>query len=640
MNKENKENLIPVKGLSPFKRFCMTIGELPSSYLETMTYYEMLVWFTKYMQDTVIPTINNNASAVDELQNKYIEFTDNLLERQTNYEEEVMTLFNNLQDFVNNYFNNLDVQEEINNKLDDMVEQGTLQEIIADYLNSKAIFGFNNVSSMKQATNLIDGSYARTLGYYNINDGGSGLYKIREITNSDVVDEGSIIAIGTGDLIAELVPENNSATPNQFGAYGDGIHDDILALNKCKTYCLQNKILFKGVSKSIYGVSEGFTIETGTSFDFEMSTIKALNTMTYVIRQHKPRADVTTPIDNEYTKNIIIDCDGKADYGFYQDILGWSTYTDNIRVLNPLLIGIYIYLGQIRLYNSKVENKNSNNCVGLQVDSNDSEYYNIVTRDCTTGIKMIGGTNTFNECHPVMFFNELEGSIGFDIYAKNDLINCYADTFMYGIYQRAQSGFECINFKNVINTNYYTPERASTPPYLLYSANNSVDWTSRLTMIGCSMNTSEIFTGEYTRFSNYTKWNGASLRLNNPQFNLNQFATNLPKEIRQNVSQIPLGNYISQDVTIGTARCIINGNCSIIQLINVTLPNVTADGIQYLCEGIPELYLGEQTIEKYITTKNGVVCLLQFRTNGGISIKPVTSITAGDTLNIYEMILK
>ena len=220
MNKENKENLIPVKGLSPFKRFCMTIGELPSSYLETMTYYEMLVWFTKYMQDTVIPTINNNASAVDELQDKYIEFTDNLLDRQTtfennltarqeNYEEKVMTLFNNLQDFVNNYFNNLDVQEEINNKLDQMVEDGILQEIIADYLNSKAIFGFDNVSSMKQATNLINGSYARTLGYYNKNDGGSALYKIRTITNDDVVDEMFIIEMSTDNtLIAELITDN------------------------------------------------------------------------------------------------------------------------------------------------------------------------------------------------------------------------------------------------------------------------------------------------------------------------------------------------------------------------------------------------------------------------------------------------
>ena len=52
-------NLKPVQKLKPFTRFCMTIGNLPSSYLESMTYYEQIVWFIKFLEDTVIPTINN-----------------------------------------------------------------------------------------------------------------------------------------------------------------------------------------------------------------------------------------------------------------------------------------------------------------------------------------------------------------------------------------------------------------------------------------------------------------------------------------------------------------------------------------------------------------------------------------------------
>lgn len=101
--------------LPPFKRFCMTIGELPSSYVETMTYYEMVLWFTKYLSDTIIPTVNNNAEAVTELQNLFVE----------------------LQTYVNNYFDNLDVQEEINNKLDEMATDGTLEELIGEYLTNK-----------------------------------------------------------------------------------------------------------------------------------------------------------------------------------------------------------------------------------------------------------------------------------------------------------------------------------------------------------------------------------------------------------------------------------------------------------------------------------------------------------------------
>lgn len=44
--------------------------------------------------------------------------------------------FVELKDFVEDYFDNLDVQEEINNKLDAMAEDGTLEEIVENYLGS------------------------------------------------------------------------------------------------------------------------------------------------------------------------------------------------------------------------------------------------------------------------------------------------------------------------------------------------------------------------------------------------------------------------------------------------------------------------------------------------------------------------
>lgn len=122
--------------------------------------------------------------------------------------EDYINQFNELHDYVHDYFDNLDVQEEINNKLDEMVDEGTLQEIIADYLNSKAVFGFDTVASMKTATNLIDGSFARTMGFYSKNDGGSALYKIREASVGETIDEKFIIAIGSDGLVAELITDD------------------------------------------------------------------------------------------------------------------------------------------------------------------------------------------------------------------------------------------------------------------------------------------------------------------------------------------------------------------------------------------------------------------------------------------------
>lgn len=48
--------------------------------------------------------------------------------------EEYIAKFVELKDFVDTYFDNLDVQEEINNKLDAMVESGEFQELVGEYL--------------------------------------------------------------------------------------------------------------------------------------------------------------------------------------------------------------------------------------------------------------------------------------------------------------------------------------------------------------------------------------------------------------------------------------------------------------------------------------------------------------------------
>lgn len=190
-----------IENPSKFITFCQKV--IPLAFDESMSYYECLCAIKNYIEKTVVPAVNGNADATAEL----------------------AQLFNQLNDYVTNYFDNLDVQDEINNKLDAMVEAGTLQEIIGDYLNATAIWGFDTVADMKSATNLIDGSYAKTLGYHSKNDGGMATYKIREITNSDVVNEMDIIAIGNGNLIAELIL-NDEINVKQLGAYGNNNDDD------------------------------------------------------------------------------------------------------------------------------------------------------------------------------------------------------------------------------------------------------------------------------------------------------------------------------------------------------------------------------------------------------------------------------
>lgn len=65
-----------------FKKLIMTIGHLPSSYVDSMSYYECLLWLCNYLENTVIPALNNNGEAVEELQQLFIElksYVDNYL---------------------------------------------------------------------------------------------------------------------------------------------------------------------------------------------------------------------------------------------------------------------------------------------------------------------------------------------------------------------------------------------------------------------------------------------------------------------------------------------------------------------------------------------------------------------------------
>lgn len=201
--------------LTPVSRFVAAFGMLPSSYKEAMTYEEQILWLCNFLETEVIPAINNNADGLIELQG----------------------LFTELKNYVDNYFENLDVQEEINNKLDAMVESGELQEIIIEYLRINGVLGFDTVAAMKAGTNYIDGSIAKTLGKLEYNDGEGAFYKIRDLKNTDVIDEVHIIALTNfNDLIAELIPdkaiEDIQGDISDINQAIDNITNDIGAINE------------------------------------------------------------------------------------------------------------------------------------------------------------------------------------------------------------------------------------------------------------------------------------------------------------------------------------------------------------------------------------------------------------------------
>lgn len=116
---DENNNIKKAPNVPPFLRYCSAI--IPTAFDDSLSYYEALCALYKFLQDQVIGTINNNANV-----------TQYYIGRQN----ELEALFEQLKEYVDTYFENLDVQEEINNKLDEMAESGELADIITEYLNS------------------------------------------------------------------------------------------------------------------------------------------------------------------------------------------------------------------------------------------------------------------------------------------------------------------------------------------------------------------------------------------------------------------------------------------------------------------------------------------------------------------------
>ena len=326
-----------------FTRFCMSIGAVPSSYIAGLTIEEQLLWFCSYLEKTVIPAVNNNGEAVTELQNLYLE----------------------LKDYVDNYFDNLDVQQEINNKLDDMAESGELADIIAQYLQLAGVLAYDTKADMKAAENLVDGSICKTLGDITYNDGLGAFYKVREILNTDVVDDNNIVALTDPDLVAEKIYTNYLA-----------LYDKIIFVRNendngdCTIIKLKNKTIMIDTSKGV-----NYTNVKDTLDDNDITKIDCLIISHYHADHYENIDDL---INDNYIDNTTKIYLPRQD--FANNVTDYATLESNMEALNTLLTG----------YNTEIVKNNPTVTLGkITVD-----FFNTADTDYTY---YSGNTTDYND---------------------------------------------------------------------------------------------------------------------------------------------------------------------------------------------------------------------------------------------------
>ncbi len=156
---------------------------IPLAFDESMSYYETLCG--------VLDLLKNTVEAV-------------------NYNAELLEILDN---YVKTYFDNLDIQDEINNKLDEMAEDGTLAEAVAQILELNPIITFNNVDEMKESENLRDNSIIQTLNYGDNDRNGSTYRIVNDENNTLIPDDINIINLGNNKKAVKYSNFYNSIDP-------------------------------------------------------------------------------------------------------------------------------------------------------------------------------------------------------------------------------------------------------------------------------------------------------------------------------------------------------------------------------------------------------------------------------------------
>lgn len=164
------------------KNLCDCLPDLvfPAEDIKALSYRETLCKIHAKLTE-VINQVNQNETNIS-----------NFTEDMTNKYNELVAVWKETQAWITNYFKNLDVQEEINNKLDDMVSDGTMSDLLAPFVVNggmpKFVENISDMSNNNQIYVLISNSH------------------IYQWNGTEFIDTGVIYTAASNEYIGQSIP--------------------------------------------------------------------------------------------------------------------------------------------------------------------------------------------------------------------------------------------------------------------------------------------------------------------------------------------------------------------------------------------------------------------------------------------------
>ena len=350
----------------------------------------------------------------------------------------------------------------------------------------QAVHTYDTVADLKADTKLKAGNHVQTKGYTAVNDGGKASYVIVD-DNTLVQDDGTVHDIVNGLKAVLLIGE--SVTPEMFGAIGDGVHDDTIALQKA----FDQDASIKCKAKQIYLCSNTINLNKRKCIDFSLSTIKFTNNGVGLNINMENSSTYSHLRFAPIIENMILDGEDTTKV-MYIDYAYKSVFK-NIYINNFKNVG----MEKNRGYELVIDNiffwaSNQNTTsIGLLVTGNDCEFGNIFGINCHTGVKMIGGGNHFKNIHMWLFNDTQDNGMldGDALYQGSAMIEiagndryfidyAYFDSYQYGFkysgygFVKLNSGFMYCPELSALTENYTT-----TPIYFIYAESPQIDYLYR-----------------------------------------------------------------------------------------------------------------------------------------------------------------
>lgn len=337
---------------------------------------------------------------------------------------------------------------------------------------SKTTKYYDSVADMKADTQLTGGAAAVTLGYYKPNDGGGALYQIIDSTDEDyesLVDDGGSAHDLKNNLKAKLIVKD-SINVKQFGAYGDGVSDDIeyisLAIQKFPTRTIYFPKGHYKISAPI-NVPQGNTDYVNIKMDSStiLSATQQISTgILYGRDQTTSKYSRTKANPVGYIEGGIIDCslmtNGiKLNSNRQLTQIKYVTFRNISSVGLALERGSNYGSGDFKIHFCNFFRKDSYDGTAIYSACDDNEFQHIRVDGCRIGFNLIASNNFLHDIHCTALYTTTENQLekmneteAFRSCSGGDKYNqCYADTYATGWRFPAGTG----TFKLNECTNYY-----------------------------------------------------------------------------------------------------------------------------------------------------------------------------------------